>query len=136
MTELKDYAHYFGIFAGIGLIAASVFSIIRTPLNTVMTLPVGVIVFFVEFLAPWCWNSGKNATPEERTRTQKFILMTQGLYARFLLHGICCAIGVITAVLVAGASWAVWLSLGVLGAASLAYIAAACTGGVLTGTMP
>ena len=116
------------VFSGLGLVVASIFRS-STPPSTPKTLPVGVIVLFVEALAPCCWKSGKNVTPEERTCTQKFILMTAGLYARFLLHGLCCAIGIIVAVAIAGASWFVWLSLGVLGATSLLYVAAACQGG-------
>ena len=124
--DLFKIAHRAGIAVGISLVAAAVFSLLSTPLQSLMTLPGGVLILFVEFLAPCCWKSGKNLAADERTTMQKFILFSRGRWARFMLHAFVCIMGFVTMYLIThSTSWWIYLTLILTGVVSLVYLGSA-----------
>ena len=129
MQDLFKLAHRIGVLLGIGLVAISVYSLLDTPLNTLLTLPGSLMVSFIEFVAPCCFRSGKNLEPEERTTLQKFILLLRGPWARFFLYAFVAAMGFTIMLLVTHASnWLYFLCLGLVAANALLYAAAAVQG--------
>ena len=135
--DLKKYAHYMGIFCGIGLVAAAIGSLF--PPNAgrcALTGSIGSVVLFIEALAPCCWDSGKNTLAEQRTCTQKFIMATNGTYSRFFLHGILSTLGIIITAATSIGDWYVWASMIALAACALLYLFSACFGKKETPALP